>query len=135
MRSSFPEFEKVGIHSGGVIYRRAEGQRFFFVLLWLHSKFDEFTLELASAMSAEYPFHLMPGDFSEACSRWRIRLLPEQKMGLWWQVNTREALIESMMPRSEFLLNGPEAVPALVAQSIEALAEALPGFVACVLTR
>ncbi len=138
MRIAFPEFEKVGTASGGVIYRRSEPEkgRYFFILLLPSPKLDRFTVELASNSSSEYPFELLPGDVLAAgASRFRISKFVGDSWDGWWNLNESsepdmKKVLDSFSPTS--INEALDRIPRITEQAFRDMQTAVPRFYASV---
>jgi hypothetical protein len=136
-----PGFQKTGTSMGGVIYRKYDEviQRNVFILLWPHSEFDSFTLEVAVSFALEFPFDILPGDRTPAGTvRSRIRGYLGPKSDGWWRIN-EDALLADFETALELrtpdkIAEATTRIPALVDNAFNQLQAALPRFLATIKT-
>ena len=139
MSAGRPDFQKVGTAFGGLIYRKQSGAggHYIFIFLSPDSKYDRFTIELASSTTPDYPFDILPGEsISGGAARSRIRSFLERRSDGWWRANESDQLIDidaymnlQSKPRMDDAL---ARIPHLVEDAFQQLPSALAKFLATI---
>jgi hypothetical protein len=125
-----PGFAQVSTDFDGVIYRRGLGGGYLFICLQPAPQNNRFTIELAYSVSAEYPFHILPGNAGkDGERRLRVSSVLGEKTERWWNVDDGHLASWDAVTRSQTV--DPErlaAVPCLVQEAIAALEVGIPRF-------